>query len=277
MRTLLPTLLISLLSVSAHASQCRAASPAATDAWCDAVACADVYVAAGFCRLDDGAADASAADAVTIQPIEEPTVENDAAPAAAPAPDTDSSTCVSALAHISDAWCQAVACAPVYTEAGYCSIAGEEPSVDEPSVDESSVDESSVDESSVEAPSVDESPLIPSGDGAYGFWDPSPDCDSDEVYYQLHTMPCQPGNSGWFCWNANPDFAQQSSTELFGNMAACVDVCELAQHADDLECQESCTIDDAPYTLSDDDQTHCDAGKFLGMAGRGMPVCQPCD
>ena len=137
LKKLIPALWLSLLSGSASAAECRAASPAATDAWCEAVACADVYVVAGFCAVVDGGAEpmevtpapvaeTPAPVAVTPEPVAvtpPPVAETPAPVAESPAPgvEAEPAACVSAMAHISDAWCQAVACDVVYVDSGYCT------------------------------------------------------------------------------------------------------------------------------------------------------------
>ena len=94
------------------ASTCISARPDVSDAWCQAVDCAPVYIDGGYCQLAD--------EAGAPAPRPEETLE--IKPAFTEIEDTG--TCISAARHVSDAWCQDVKCAPVYIEQGLCKLVG---------------------------------------------------------------------------------------------------------------------------------------------------------
>ena len=90
-------------SLEAPAEQtCFSIQPHISDAWCEAVACHPVY--ADFCST--GHEDVEEEIDEEPESIIEPEVEQ----------------CVSAAPHISDSWCEAVECAPVFVESGLCTF-----------------------------------------------------------------------------------------------------------------------------------------------------------
>jgi hypothetical protein len=128
-----------------------------SDAWCKAVDCASVYVDGGYCLLLDDTVDevidevepmeSEAEDAEVdvidneaedeaVEPEEneaedeavepeENEAEEETVPDPAPGGATDGQ-CVSNQPHISDAWCKASACHPVYIASGHCAVIDEE-------------------------------------------------------------------------------------------------------------------------------------------------------
>jgi hypothetical protein len=65
--------------------------------------------------------------------------------------------CISAAAHISDGWCQAVDCAPTYVEAGLCQLLGDPTSESDPveAVDDPGEAEPKVDDEEIHATDED--------------------------------------------------------------------------------------------------------------------------
>ena len=139
-------------------AECVSAVPHVTDAWCKAVDCAPVYVDGGYCRFDDEAttdtledtavdsdiADTDGAEepASPLAEREDPSADTvitgddidqdpDHQAEASDRPDgtqdeSDAapSQCVSAVPHVSDAWCQATNCHSAYIASGHCQVTG---------------------------------------------------------------------------------------------------------------------------------------------------------
>ena len=116
---------------SNSASNCVSNMPSVSDAWCQAVACAPTYVDGGFCKLAGGEEETKEEAKPVSETPAPPVVEEPAEDAPEQTKSDNSGDCVSNQAGISDAWCQAVKCAPVYIDQGFCKL-GDTSGVREP-------------------------------------------------------------------------------------------------------------------------------------------------
>ena len=181
-------------------AECLSAQPHISDAWCQAVQCAPVYVQGGFCiaedrpiedsvRLDpadeaddaqeaedasdveevsaviDAAARDDVQDATHLSDLEDTTDLSDT-----PAnPDLSAEAdCVSQQPNISDAWCRAVACHPTYIESGHCIRLGQPQGEDDKGdtlIGEADIDKSEPDQKGVVGPLTNVSnPMVEGAD-----------------------------------------------------------------------------------------------------------------
>lgn len=112
---------------------CVSKAPHISDEWCQQVQCAQDYIDGGFCEWTEGGTTSPPTEGETPSPSSAfptsspsryptPLITSTPTPAPAPSipPQESSQDCVSIVAHISNEWCQSVACDQVYIDAGLC-------------------------------------------------------------------------------------------------------------------------------------------------------------
>ncbi|MEE2787995.1 MAG: hypothetical protein VX589_11700 [Myxococcota bacterium] len=183
-------------------AECRSAQPHISDAWCQAVQCAPVYVSGGFCMATDTSRDevddfesGLAVDEATPAAYEDDEQESptddsedindmdvseavDAQEAEPTGPSTSygsigDAECVSGQPNVSDAWCQAVGCHPTYIASGHCILVDEASSTDD---DEASA----LDDTDVRS-ALDPSPTAPDASDIPSTGDTPTELDMDDA------------------------------------------------------------------------------------------------
>mmetsp|Transcript_19566 Transcript_19566/g.33936 ORF Transcript_19566/g.33936 Transcript_19566/m.33936 type:complete len:423 (+) Transcript_19566:115-1383(+) len=99
-------------------------NPPVTDEWCQNAGCAQAYIDAGYCYLSNAPSQTSAPTAVSVS-TNSPTALTMSPTASPTSSSTDSSSGCYGTGKgnppTTDSWCQAVGCAQVYVDGGYCT------------------------------------------------------------------------------------------------------------------------------------------------------------